>query len=56
MERSILKKKWIRKWRWEIAAQIHKDYLEKVLREGTEKARHLAEPNLKEIRNVVGFI
>ena len=33
-----------------------KDYLEKVLREGTEKARHLAEPNLKEIRNVVGFI
>ena len=33
-----------------------KSYLEKVLREGTEKARHLAEPNLKEIRNVVGFI
>ena len=33
-----------------------KNYLEKVLREGTEKARHLAEPNLKEIRNVVGFI
>tara|TARA_R110002012_G_scaffold317216_1_gene533131 strand:- start:1441 stop:1596 length:156 start_codon:yes stop_codon:yes gene_type:complete len=27
MERSILKKKWIRKWRWEIAAQIHKDFL-----------------------------
>jgi len=33
-----------------------KNYLEKVLREGTEKARHSAENNLKEIRNVVGFI
>ena len=33
-----------------------KNYLEKVLKEGTEKARHLAEHNLKEIRNVVGFI
>ena len=33
-----------------------KSYLEKVLREGTEKARDLAEHNLKEIRNVVGFI
>ena len=33
-----------------------KNYLEKVLREGTEKARHSAEHNLKEIRNVVGFI
>jgi tryptophanyl-tRNA synthetase len=33
-----------------------KDYLEKVLKEGTEKARDLAEHNLKEVRNVVGFI
>jgi tryptophanyl-tRNA synthetase len=33
-----------------------KTYLEKVLKEGTEKARDLAEHNLKEIRNVVGFI
>jgi len=33
-----------------------KNYLEKVLKEGTEKARNLAEHNLKEIRNVVGFI
>ena len=30
-------------------------YLEKVLREGTEKARILAEHNLKEIRNAVGL-
>jgi tryptophanyl-tRNA synthetase len=33
-----------------------KSYLEKVLKEGTEKARHLAVHNLKEVRNVVGFI
>jgi len=33
-----------------------KSYLEKVLKEGTEKARNLAEHNLKEIRNVVGFL
>ncbi len=32
-----------------------KSYLEKVLREGTDKARILAEHNLKEIRNAVGF-
>ena len=32
-----------------------KGYLEKVLKEGTEKARNLAEYNLKEIRNAVGF-
>ena len=32
-----------------------KNYLEKVLKEGTEKARNLAEHNLKEIRNAVGF-
>jgi len=33
-----------------------KSYLEKVLKEGTEKAKDLAEHNLKEIRNVVGFL
>ena len=33
-----------------------KNYLEKVLKEGTEKARDLAVHNLKEIRNAVGFI
>ena len=32
-----------------------KGYLEKVLKEGTEKARNIAEYNLKEIRNAVGF-
>jgi|TARA_B110000211_G_scaffold216982_1_gene260474 tryptophanyl-tRNA synthetase len=32
-----------------------KSYLEKVLKEGAEKARILAEYNLKEIRNVVGL-
>ena len=32
-----------------------KSFLEKVLKEGTEKARDLAEYNLKEIRNAVGF-
>jgi len=32
-----------------------KSYLEKVLKEGTDKARNLAEHNLKEIRNAVGF-
>ena len=32
-----------------------KSYLEKVLKEGTEKARNIAEYNLKEIRNVIGF-
>jgi tryptophanyl-tRNA synthetase len=33
-----------------------KSYLEKVLNKGTEKARDLAEHNLKEVRNVIGFI
>ena len=33
-----------------------KSYLEKVLGEGTEKARNLAVYNLKEIRNVIGFL
>jgi len=33
-----------------------KSYLEKVLKEGTERARNLAECNLKEIRNIVGFL
>jgi tryptophanyl-tRNA synthetase len=33
-----------------------KNYLEKVLKEGSEKARILAVDNLKEVRNVVGFI
>jgi|TARA_B110000444_G_scaffold251752_1_gene280062 tryptophanyl-tRNA synthetase len=32
-----------------------KSYLEKVLKEGTEKARNLAEHNLKDIRNAIGF-
>jgi tryptophanyl-tRNA synthetase len=32
-----------------------KIYLEKVLKEGTEKARNIAEHNLKDIRNTVGF-
>ena len=32
-----------------------KNYLEKVLKEGTEKARNIAEHNLKDIRNAVGF-
>jgi len=32
-----------------------KTYLEKVLKEGTEKARNIAEYNLKEIRNAVGL-
>ena len=32
-----------------------KGYLEKVLKEGTEKARNIAEHNLKEIKNTVGF-
>jgi len=32
-----------------------KSYLEKILKEGTDKARNLAEHNLKEIRNAVGF-
>jgi tryptophanyl-tRNA synthetase len=33
-----------------------KSFLEKVLKEGTEKARVIAERNLKEIKNVIGFI
>ena len=33
-----------------------KNYLEETLKEGTEKARSLADYNLKEIRNAVGFI
>ena len=33
-----------------------KNYLEKVLKEGTEKARVLAVHNLKEVQNVVGLI
>jgi tryptophanyl-tRNA synthetase len=32
-----------------------KRFLEKILKEGTEKARVIAERNLKEIKNVVGF-
>ena len=32
-----------------------KSFLEKILKEGTEKARVIAERNLKEIKNVVGF-
>ena len=32
-----------------------RSYLEKTLKEGTEKARNIAEYNLKEIRNAVGF-
>ena len=32
-----------------------KVFLEKILKEGTEKARFLAERNLKEIKNAVGF-
>ena len=32
------------------------NYLEETLKEGTEKARSLADYNLKEIRNAVGFI
>jgi|TARA_B110000444_G_scaffold254063_1_gene285945 tryptophanyl-tRNA synthetase len=32
-----------------------KSYLETVLKEGTQKARNLAEYNLKEIRNALGF-
>ena len=32
-----------------------KSYLEKVLKEGTEKARNIAEHNLKDIRKTVGF-
>ena len=32
-----------------------KNYLGKVLKEGTEKARKIAEDNLREIRNAVGF-
>tara|TARA_B110000967_G_scaffold12427_1_gene12094 strand:+ start:1598 stop:2599 length:1002 start_codon:yes stop_codon:yes gene_type:complete len=33
-----------------------KNYLEETIKEGTEKARSLADYNLKEIRNAVGFI
>ncbi len=33
-----------------------KGHLEKVLKEGTEKARDLAVHNLKEVRNAIGFI
>jgi tryptophanyl-tRNA synthetase len=33
-----------------------KSHLEQVLRDGTEKARNIAEHNFKEIRNTVGFI
>ena len=33
-----------------------KSFLEKILKEGTEKAEIIAEHNLKEIRNAVGFI
>ena len=32
-----------------------RSFLEKVLKEGTEKARVIAERNLREIKNVVGF-
>ena len=27
MDRLILKKRWKRRWKWEIKAQIHKEYL-----------------------------
>jgi len=27
MKRSVLKKRWLQKWRWEIAAQKHRDFL-----------------------------
>ena len=33
----------------------YQSYLEGVLKQGTEKARNLAEHNLKDIRNAVGF-
>ena len=33
-----------------------KSFLEKILKEGTEKASLIAERNLKEIKNVVGFL
>jgi predicted metal-binding transcription factor (methanogenesis marker protein 9) len=33
-----------------------KSYLEKILKEGTEKAKNLAAHNLKEIKNAVGFL
>jgi tryptophanyl-tRNA synthetase len=32
-----------------------KSFLEKILKEGTEKARVIAERNLQEIKNVIGF-
>ena len=32
-----------------------KSFLEKTLKEGTEKARLIAQRNLKEIKNVIGF-
>ena len=32
-----------------------KSFLEKILKQGTEKAIAIAESNLKEIKNIVGF-
>ena len=33
-----------------------KSFLEKVLKDGTEKANKIAQANLKEIRDTVGFL
>ena len=33
-----------------------KSYLEKILKEGSEKARNIAQHNLKDIRNIVGLL
>ena len=33
-----------------------KSYLEKILKEGSEKARNIAKHNLKDIRNIVGLL
>ena len=33
-----------------------KSYLEKILKDGREKAGSIAEHNLKEIKNIVGFL
>ena len=39
----------------DITSIADKSYLEEVIKEGVEKAKNLAEHNLKEIRKVVGF-
>ena len=33
-----------------------KAYLTKILKEGTNKAKSIAEKNLKEVKNLVGFV